>query len=99
MYLTVGHFKFKQAGVQRAREIMDAIVTLGREEPGISQYTFYASPDAEHAYFLFEEWESKELHDRHFNSSEMQAIVPEFFELLAEAPQVSYFNATLESKL
>ncbi|NKB36139.1 MAG: hypothetical protein GKR93_03075 [Gammaproteobacteria bacterium] len=99
MYLTVGHFKFNANNIKRAEEVMQDIVNLGRAEEGIHQYTFYANPDIEHGYFLFEEWESKAMHDVHFESAAMQAIVPEFFELLAEPPKVSYFDATLESQL
>ena len=99
MYLTVGHFKFNAESVKRAEEVMRDIVSIGRAEEGIHHYTFYPDPDVEHGYFLFEEWDSKALHDRHFESDAMQAIVPEFFELLAEPPKVSYFDASLESQL
>lgn len=78
---------------------MSNIVKLGRTESGINQYTFYSDPDVENGFFLFEEWDSKELHDDHFNRDEMQNWLPEFFELLAEPPDVSYFDATLSSKL
>jgi quinol monooxygenase YgiN len=99
MYLTVGHFKFKAEGLARAVELMNNMQTLGRTEPGIQQYAFYPNPDVEQGYFLFEEWDSKELHDTHFNKDEMQKWLPEFFKLLAEPPSVSYFDATLTSKL
>ncbi len=99
MYLTAGHFKFTDAGLPRARELMNKIVEIGRSEEGIVQYTFYPNPDKDNAWFLFEEWESREAHDAHFESDAMQALVPEFFELLAEEPSVSYFDATLVSSL
>lgn len=99
MYLVAGHFTFKDEGLNRAKELMNEIVSIGRTEPGIQQYRFYPNPDGQNAYFLFEEWDSKELHDVHFNRDEMQAILPQFFELLAAAPDVSYFDASLESKL
>lgn len=99
MYLTAGHFKFTEPGCKRAVELMNEIVKIGRSEKGIHQYTFYPNPDSKNAWFLFEEWESKEAHDVHFESAAMQALVPEFFELLAEAPDVSYFDASLVSKL
>ena len=99
MYLTAGHFKFTDSGCERAVELMNEIVKIGRGEKGIHQYTFYANPDSKNAWFLFEEWESKEAHDAHFESAAMQALVPEFFELLAEAPDVSYYDASLVSKL
>ena len=99
MYLVAGHFKFTEAGSNRAVELMSEIVKIGRGEKGITQYAFYANPDSKNAWFLFEEWESKEAHDVHFESAAMQAIVPEFFELLAEQPDVSYFDASLASKL
>ena len=99
MYLVAGHFNFKEDGCKRAIEWMNTIVKLGRGETGIHQYTFYPNPDEKHGYFLFEEWNSQKLHDNHFESDEMQALVPEFFDLLSRPPDVSYFDATLISKL
>jgi quinol monooxygenase YgiN len=99
MYLTAGHFKFNDESARRAIELMEKIVAIGRQEAGIHQYTFYPNPDVVHGYFLFEEWDSKELHDKHFESDEIQALVPEFFELLTEPPSISYFDATLSSKV
>ena len=99
MYLAAGHFKFKPESYARALEIMETIVSIGRSEKGIHQYTFFANPDAECTHFLFEEWDSKEAHDVHFESQQMQNLVPEFFSLLAEDPDMSYFDASLASKL
>ncbi len=99
MYLVAGHFTCTKAGRARVVEIMDQIVAIGRAEDGIRQYTFYPSPDSETAFFLFEEWESKEAHDVHFESEAMQQLVPEFLGLLQEAPDVSYFDAELVGKL
>ena len=76
MYLTAGHFKFTESGCERAVELMNEIVKIGRGEKGIHQYTFYPNPDSKNAWFLFEEWESKEAHDAHFESAAMQALVP-----------------------
>lgn len=99
MYLVAGHFQFSENNCQRAVEIMNEIVRIGRAEKGIHQYRFYANPDSENAFFLFEEWSTKEDHDRHFESEAIQALVPEFFELLTEPPQVSYFDADLAGTL
>ena len=99
MYITAGHFKVEEDACDRAIEIMNQIVSIGRQEQGIQQYTFYPNPDTTFAYFLFEVWDSKEAHDVHFESAEMQAIVPEFFGLLDGPPKISYFDASLESTL
>ena len=66
---------------------------------GIQQYTFYPNPDAAFAYFLFEVWDSKRAHYMHFESAKMRAIVPEIFGLLDGPPEISYFDASLESTL
>jgi quinol monooxygenase YgiN len=99
VYITAGHFKFREDACDRAVEIMNQIVSIGRQEQGIQQYTFYPNPDAKLAYFLFEVWDSKEAHDVHFESAEMQSIVPKFFELLDGTPEISYFDASLQSTL
>lgn len=99
MYLVTGYFIFKQEHSKRAEQLMQEMVIIGRQEEGIIRYTFYPVPDEQNGYFLFEEWQSKTLHDDHFNGELMQNILPEFFELLAVEPEVSYFDATLSSKL
>ncbi len=99
MYLVVGHFVCSSEGRDRAVELMAEIVKIGRTEQGIKQYAFYASPESDCAFMLFEEWESKEAHDVHFESDAMAQLVPEFLGLMAEAPDVSYFDATLAGKL
>ena len=95
MYLVTGHFKFKPEALDAARDIMGKIMEKGRTEPGIARYTFYADPAEETRYFLFEEWESQETHDAHFNSEFMQAIVPDLMNCFAEDMDVKYYEAEL----
>lgn len=99
MYLVTGNFFIKQEYLEQARSIMADIVEVGRTEAGIVRYTFYPDPVDPLRYFLFEEWESKETHDDHFNSDFMQATVPGLFECFAEPPEVYYYNAEMVAKL
>ena len=78
---------------------MQKIVEVGRGEEGIVRYTFYPDPVDPLRYFLFEEWETKELHDVHFESGFMQETVPGLFECLAEFPEIYYYDATVASNL
>jgi len=95
MYLVTGHFTFKPEALDAAKDIMGKIMERGRKERGIIRYTFYADPAEETRYFLFEEWESQETHDAHFNSEFMQAIVPELMNCFAEDMDVKYYEAEL----
>ena len=99
MYLVTGNFIIKQESLEQAKSIMAKIVDVGRTEPGIVRYTFYPDPAAPLRFFLFEEWETKETHDDHFNSGFMQATVPGLFECFAEPPEVYYYDATVVAKL
>lgn len=99
MYLVTGSFLFKQDGLEQAKSIMQKIVDVGRTEPGIVRYTFYPDPVDPLRYFLFEEWESRETHDAHFNSDFMQATVPGLFECFTEPPEVYYYDAEVVAKL
>ena len=99
MYLVTGNFLIKPERLEQAKSIMAQIVEVGRSEAGIVRYTFYPDPVDPLRYFLFEEWESKETHDDHFNSDFMQATVPGFFECFAEPPQVKYYDANLVATL
>ena len=99
MYLVTGNFIIKTDCLEQARSIMAKIVDVGRTEPGIVRYTFYPHPDDPLRFFLFEEWETKELHDAHFESDFMQATIPGLFECFAEPPEVYYYEATVVAKL
>jgi len=92
MYLVTGHFNFKPDTLELAREVMAKIMDKGRSETGIVRYSFYADPADQQRYFLFEEWESQETHDAHFNSDFMQAVVPELIGCLAEEMDVKYYQ-------
>ena len=99
MYLVTGSFIIKKDRLEQAKSIMAKIVDVGRTEPGIVRYTFYPDPADPLRYFLFEEWETKALHDDHFESDFMQATVPGLFECFAEPPEVYYYDATVVAKL
>ena len=99
MYQVTAYFSFAPESRDRGLEILDQIVALGLTENGILRYKYYADPDDSNRFFLYEEWETKEAHDVHFNSDGMQAMVPEFFTLFAEPPEVIYYDATEESRL
>ncbi len=62
-------------------------------------YHFYEDWDEPGRFALHEVWESKAAHDAHFNSDAMQALLPGFFEFLAEPPTVTYYDASIESQL
>ena len=99
MYLVTGNFIIEQERLEQAGAIMAKIVEVGRTEPGIVRYTFYPDPVDPLRFFLFEEWESKETHDDHFNSGFMQATVPGLFDCFAEPPEVKYYDATVAGTL
>ena len=99
MYLVTGNFFVKQTERDRAESIMREIEQVGRTEEGIVRYKFFQVPDNSNRYFLFEEWQNKDLHDQHFNSKFMQDTVPGLFACLAEDPQVTYYDAEVESTL
>lgn len=99
MYIVSGHFQFNEDKLEKAQEYMHSIVALGRREPGVLSYSFYPDPLQSKHFFLFEEWESKEKHDAHFNSEQMKKMLPSFFELLDEKPKVTYYDAQIESTL
>ena len=99
MYLVTGNFNIKPEALEQAWSIMAKIVDVGRTEPGIVRYAFYPDPADPLRCFLFEEWESKDSHDDHFNSDFMQATVPGLFECIAEPPEVNYYEATLVATL
>ena len=99
MYQVTAYFRFNPESQDRGIEILNQIVALGLTEDGIQRYKYYSDPDDQNRYFLYEEWDTKAAHDVHFNSDAMQAIVPEFFGLLAGPAEIIYYDATEESRI
>jgi quinol monooxygenase YgiN len=99
MYLVTGTITFKAETVARGKELLTEITTLGRTEPGIKKYEFFCDPGNDCRVFLFEVWETKDHHHAHFSGEVIQGIVPEFFSLFAEPPEVIYYDAEEESRL
>ena len=99
MYIVTGTFKFQKNKMSDAQSLMDAMVLLGKTEIGIHKYFFYSEQKKLNIFFLYEEWESKLAHDKHFHGEPMKKMLPKFFELLDEDPKVIYYNAEIESTL
>ena len=99
MYIVTGTFKFQKNKMSDAQRLMDSMVSLGKTEVGMHKYSFYSEQKSLNIFFLYEEWESKSAHDKHFHSESMKKMLPDFFELLDEEPEVTYYNAEIESKL
>lgn len=93
MYVVAGRFKFVDGSRSRAIELMAEMVNIGKEHDGVGAYDFFQDIKDKHDFFLYVEWRSKEAHDLHFKSEAMQAIVPEFFDLLREPSKIDYWDA------
>jgi quinol monooxygenase YgiN len=69
-----------------------SLISPSRKDPGCINYDLHRS-QADPASFLFHEnWESRELLDRHLAKTELQATIARVTALVAEPPEISVWD-------
>lgn len=71
MLVVAGHVRIDPANDAAAREAARAVMEATRAEPGCISYVFSADFDEPGLYRIFEEWESAEALEAHFETPHM----------------------------
>jgi quinol monooxygenase YgiN len=82
MIIVHGVFPIRADSRQRALKLMEEMATLSREEPGCLTYEFYAALSSETEFLLFQEWESIEALQDHFETPHMETFLTELPDVL-----------------
>jgi quinol monooxygenase YgiN len=82
MIIVHGVFPIRADSRQRALKLMEDMAMLSREEPGCLTYEFYAALSSETEFLLFQEWESIEALQDHFETPHMETFLTELPDVL-----------------
>ncbi len=81
MLVIAGRIELDPARRSEAMAAAREMMTDTRKEPGCISYTFSADLDQEGVFHVFEEWESQEALDAHFQTPHMErfrSLIPGF---------------------
>ena len=71
MLVVAGRVRIDPSKREAARAAAQKVMAATREEPGCISYTFSADLDDASLFHVFEEWESQEALDAHFQTPHM----------------------------
>lgn len=81
--IVAGSMKVKPEKRQAFLDLAQSCIQPSRSEPGCISYSFYEDRTEENQFLFFEEWQSREALEQHFQTAYFQqfaAQVPELFE-------------------
>ncbi|NOT58068.1 MAG: antibiotic biosynthesis monooxygenase [Deltaproteobacteria bacterium] len=83
MLVIAGTIPIKPEKRQEAQQLARVLETETRKEPGCLMYTFYADQTDPNLFFIFEEWDSEEALQKHFQTEHMKKFMQQAPSLLA----------------
>jgi quinol monooxygenase YgiN len=83
MLVIAGTIPVKPEQREEAKRLARWLEAETRQEPGCLMYTFYADQTDPNLFFIFEEWDSEEALQRHFQTEHMKKFVQQAPTLLA----------------
>lgn len=82
----------KEGKVDEAIKLYGELVQLSRKEEGCIEYGLYQDEKDTRILIIIEEWENKEVLDKHSNSEHFKRLVPMIGELTEKMLDMSKYN-------
>ena len=82
MIIVHGVFPIRAEARSKALALMEEMSSLSRKEPGCLTYEFYAALSSETEFLLFQEWESIDALQDHFDTPHMETFLSELPDVL-----------------
>ena len=82
MIIVHGVFPIRAEARSKALALMEEMSSLSRKEPGCLTYEFYAALSSDTEFLLFQEWESVDALQDHFETPHMETFLSELPEVL-----------------
>ena len=82
MIIVHGVFPIRAEARSKALALMEEMSLLSRKEPGCLTYEFYAALSSETEFLLFQEWESIDALQDHFDTPHMETFLSELPDVL-----------------
>lgn len=88
MIVISGTIYIKKDRINEAIELAKVMMDKTGEEVGCISYRFYADIESPDIFRIFEEWESDEDLQAHFETAHMEKLQPKLGKLLAAPPDI-----------
>ena len=82
MIIVHGVFPIRAEARTKALALMEEMSSLSRKEPGCLTYEFYAALSSDTEFLLFQEWESIDALQDHFDTPHMETFLSELPDVL-----------------
>ena len=82
MIIVHGVFPIRAEARSKALALMEEMSSLSRKEPGCVTYEFYAALSSDTEFLLFQEWESIDALQDHFDTPHMETFLSELPDVL-----------------
>ena len=82
MIIVHGIFPIRADARSKALALMEEMSSLSRKEPGCLTYEFYAALSSDTEFLLFQEWESIDALQDHFDTPHMETFLSELPDVL-----------------
>ena len=82
MIIVHGVFPIRAEARSKALALMEEMSSLSRKEPGCLTYEFYAALSSDTEFLLFQEWESIDALQDHFDTPHMETFLSELPDVL-----------------
>ena len=81
---------------EELKKVLVGLIAPSRRDPGCVNYDLHQSNEHKSCFLFLENWESKELLDKHLTTPHLRAFTSKFGDLLAEPPQITLWERISE---
>ena len=90
--MVLAHVKAQSGKESELRQELMALIGPSRKDAGCLNYDLHQAVDNPAVFVFHENWASKEMLDRHFQMSHVQAALGRMGQLVAEPPQITLWE-------
>ena len=93
MHIIAGKFICKPECNTELFSLVEELLEPSRAEPGCISYNFYEDKTAANQFLFFEEWQSRESRDKHFNTPYFQKFMEDVPRLIEGKALVKIYES------
>jgi len=88
----VARMRARSGKEEELKKVLVGLIAPSRQDPGCVNYDLHQSNEHKSCFLFLENWESKELLDKHLATPHLKAFIAKIDDLLAEPPQITLWE-------
>jgi len=88
----VARLRARSGKEEELKKVLVGLIAPSRQDPGCVNYDLHQSNEHKSCFLFLENWESKELLDKHLATPHLKAFIAKIDDLLAEPPQITLWE-------